>query len=73
MTNPRPLSIVKVKDDMLNDTNVQYWGLTPNDRFVYHGEIAQDPTRCIIVGVFCGKRIPYLSPELFEEVDPTNF
>jgi len=37
------------------------------------GEIAQDPTKCIVFGLRCGKRIHYLSPSLFEEVDPADF
>jgi hypothetical protein len=73
MANPRPLSIVKIKDSMLTDTNVEFWGLTSHDRFVYYGEIAQDPTRCIVVGLYCGKRVPYLSPDIFEEADITDF
>lgn len=73
MPNPRQLSIVKIKNDMLNDFRVESFGLTSTDRFVYYGEIAQDPTRCIVEGIFCGKRVPYLFVDMFEEVDPTDF
>jgi hypothetical protein len=73
MANPRPLSVVKIKDSFLTDVRVESFGLTARDRFLYHGEIAQDPTRCIITGLFCGKKVPYLLPEMFEEVDPTDF
>ena len=73
MANPRPLSIVKVKPAMLNDFRVESFGLRPNDRFIYFGEIAQDPTRCIVEGIYCGKRVPYLFVDMFEEVDPTDF
>jgi len=73
MANPRPLSIVKIKSDMLNDFRVESFGLRPDDRFVYYGEIAQDPTRCIVEGIYCGKRVPYLFVDMFEEVDPTDF
>jgi hypothetical protein len=71
MANPRPLSIVKLKT-LENDT-VKTFDLNARDRFIYWGEIAQDPTRCVVEGIYCGKRIPYLSPDLFEEVDPTDF
>jgi len=71
MANPRPLSIVKIKSDMLNDFRVESFGLTSIDRFVYYGEIPQDPTRCIVEGIYCGKRVPYLFVDMFEEVDPT--
>jgi len=73
MANPRPLSIVKIKSDMLNDFRVESFGLRPDDRFVYYGEIAQDPSRCIVEGIYCGKRVPYLFVDMFEEVDPTDF
>jgi len=71
MPSPRPLSIVKLKT--LDDPAVKNFDLRQIDRFIYWGEIAQDPTRCIVEGIYCGKRIPYLSPDLFEEVDPTDF
>jgi hypothetical protein len=73
MANPRPLSIVKIKPAMLNDFRVESFGLRPYDRFIYFGEIAQDPTRCIVEGIYCGKRVPYLFVDMFEEVDPTDF
>lgn len=73
MANPRPLSIVKIKPAMLNDFRVESFGLQPDDRFIYLGEIAQDPTRCIVEGIYCGKRVPYLFVDMFEEVDPTDF
>ena len=73
MANPRPLSIVRVKPEMLTDFRVESFGLRPEDRFIYFGEIAQDTTRCIVKGIFCGKLVPYLFPEMFEEVDPTDF
>lgn len=73
MPNPRPLSITKIKTEYLNDIRVESFGLTERDRFIYHGEIAQDPTRCIISGIYCGKNVPYLLAEMFEEVDPTDF
>jgi hypothetical protein len=73
MANPRPLSIVKIKPAMLNDFRVESFGLRPDDRFIYFGEIAQDPTRCIVEGIYCGKRVPYLFVDMFEEVDPTDF
>lgn len=71
MPNPRPLSIVKITN--LEDVSVKVFDLKSSDRFVYLGEIAQDPTRCIVEGIFCGKRIPYLSPSLFAEVDADDF
>jgi hypothetical protein len=64
---------IKIKDSFLNDVRVECFGLTARDRFLYHGEIAQDTTRCIITGIFCGKKVPYLLAEMFEEVDPTDF
>lgn len=71
MALPRPLSIVKLKT--LDNLGVKNFDLKQTDRFIYWGEIAQDPTRCVVEGIYCGKRIPYLSPDLFEEVDPTDF
>lgn len=71
MPNPRPLSIVKLKDPTCAEA-VNY-DLRDIDRFVYHGEIAQDPTRCLVQGLFCGKRLPYFSPDIFEEVAANDF
>jgi hypothetical protein len=71
MPNPRPMSIVKLIDHTNPDAAV--FDLQADDQFVYLGEIAQDPTKCIVLGLRCGKRIHYLSPSLFEEVDPSDF
>jgi len=71
MPNPRLMSIVKLIDHTNPDAAV--FDLHADDQFVYLGEIAQDPTKCIVLGLRCGKRIHYLSPSLFEEVDPSDF
>jgi len=71
MPNPRPLSIVKLKDPTCADA-VNY-DLRAEDRFIYYGEIAQDATRCIVEGLLCGKRLPYFSPDIFEEVAANDF
>ena len=71
MPNPRSMSIVKLIDHTNPDAAV--FDLHEDDQFVYLGEIAQDPTKCIVLGLRCGKRIHYLSPSLFEEVDPSDF
>jgi len=67
MPNPRPSSIVKLTDP--NSTQAVNFQLSAEDRFIYVGEIAQDPTRCIVEGLYCGKRLIWLSPSEFEEVD----
>jgi len=71
MPTPRPLSIVKLVTPISDDAKV--FDLTEEDRFLYLGEIAQDPTRCMVQGLFCGKRIPYLPPSAFEEVASNDF
>jgi hypothetical protein len=68
MPNPRPLSIVKVKDAELSNPHVTNFDISSRDRFLYFGEIAQDTTKCIIEGLYCGKRLVWLSPDYFEEV-----
>lgn len=68
---PRVLSIVKVVD--FNDPDVISWDLKESDRFIYYGTIAQNPTKCIVEGLFCGKRIPYISPGVFQEVTNDDF
>ena len=71
MPNPRPHSIVKLTT--IEDVNVQTFDLKLTDRFVYLGEIAQDPTKCVVIGLGCGKRIPYLNSSVFVEVDADDF
>lgn len=70
MPLPRVNSIVKAVD--INATDVAVFDIKENDRFIYLGTIAQDPTRCIVEGVYCGKRLVHLHPEDFEEVDPDD-
>lgn len=71
MPTPRLNSIVKIVD--LEDPDVKVFDIKANDRFIYRGEIAQDPTRCIVDGVFCGRRLVHLRPEDFEEVASDDF
>lgn len=71
MPLPRPLSIVKLITPISADAEV--FDLKEEDRFLYYGTIAQDPTRCMVEGLFCGKRIPYLPPSAFEEVAADDF
>jgi hypothetical protein len=68
MPLPRVNSIVKAVDISVIDVAV--FDIKENDRFIYLGTIAQDPTRCIVEGVYCGKRLVHLHPEDFVEVDP---
>jgi len=67
MPLPRVNSIVKAAD--ITDIDVAVFDIKDNDRFIYLGTIAQDPTRCIVEGVYCGKRLVHLHPEDFVEVD----
>jgi len=71
MPAPRVNSIVKAID--ITDTDVAIFDIKDEDRFIYLGTIAQDPTRCIVEGIRCGKRIPYLRPDHFEEVGSDEF
>jgi len=68
MPLPRVNSIVKAVD--ISAIDVAVFDIKENDRFIYLGTIAQDPTRCIVEGVYCGKRLVHLHPEDFVEVDP---
>jgi hypothetical protein len=70
MPTPRPLSIVKLVDPNSNEASV--YDLKASDRFIYYGELAQDPTKCLVEGLYCGKRLPWFSSSLFEEVDPSD-
>lgn len=70
MPLPRVNSIVKAAD--ITDIDVAVFDIKDADRFIYLGTIAQDPTRCIVEGVYCGKRLVHLSPEDFVEVDPDD-
>ena len=71
MTNPRPLSVVKISNS--NSKGAINWGLTETDRFIYWGEIAQDQTRCYVEGLNNGLKIAWMYPEDFIEVDPLDF
>lgn len=73
MANPRPLSIVKVSTQALNDLRAESFGLTEKDRFIYFGEISQDSTRCVVQTLNTQRIIPYLFTDMFEEVDPGDF
>jgi len=70
MPLPRVNSIVKAVD--ITDIDVAVFDIKENDRFIYLGTIAQDSTRCIVEGVYCGKRLVHLRPEDFVEVDPSE-
>jgi hypothetical protein len=70
MPLPRVNSIVKVVD--VTDPDVVTFDIHENDRFIYLGTIAQDPTRCVVEGVYCGKRIIHLHPEDFVEIDSSE-
>ena len=70
MPLPRVNSIVKIVD--VNDIDVNVFDIKENDRFVYLGTIAQDSSRCIVEGVYCGKRLIHLRPEDFEEIDASD-
>ena len=71
MPNPRPLSIVKLVD--ANSIQAVNFQLSADDRFIYWGEIAQDPTKCLVEGVYCGKRLIWLSPSEFVEADINDY
>lgn len=71
MANPRPLSVVKISNS--NSAGAKNWALTETDRFIYWGEIAQDPTRCYVEGLNNGVKIVWMYPEDFVEVDPLDF
>jgi hypothetical protein len=71
MPTPRTNSIVKLTEPLTEDALT--FDLKTTDRFIFLGVIAQDPTRCVVEGLYCGKRIPYLSPTLFEEVATDDF
>jgi hypothetical protein len=70
MPNPRPHSIVKLIDP--NSTQAVNFQLSADDRFIYIGEIAQEPNRCIVEGLYCKKKLIWLSPSDFEEVDVSD-
>jgi hypothetical protein len=59
-------SIVRVIDE--TDPVAVDFGIKTADRFLFMGAIAQDVTRCVVIGIHCGKNIPYLPADAFEEV-----
>jgi hypothetical protein len=71
MANPRFLSVVKVIDPN-SQLSVQF-DIKDRDRFIYFGDFPNDPTRCFVFGLNCGKRIAWMSSEHFVEVDPIDF
>lgn len=73
MANPRPFSIVRIKPAELTNPDITNFDIHENDRFLYYGEIAQDPTKCIIEGLYCGKRLVWLTPDYFEEVSAGDY
>ena len=66
MPLPRTNSIVRIIDE--TDPVVANFGIKTADRFLFMGAIAQDETRCIVIGIHCGRNIPYLPSDVFEEV-----
>lgn len=68
---PRTLSIVKFKNPKCNEAAM--YDFNETDRFVYLGLVAQDNTRCLVQSIHNGRISGYLSPSLFEEVDPIDY
>jgi len=71
MPTPRQFSVVKIADE--NSERALLYQIADRDRFVYLGEIPNDTTRCFVLGVSCGKRIAWMYPEDFVEVDAVDF
>ena len=71
MPTPRPLSIVKISDP--NSERALLFQIEDRDRFVYHGEIPNGDGRCFVFGLNDAKRIAWLYPEDFVEVDSGDF
>ena len=68
---PRVLSIVKFKDSKCPEAKM--FDFQEYERFIYHGLVAQDPTKCILQSIHSGRMMVYLPPSLFEEVNSVDF
>jgi len=71
MPTPRPLSIVKIVDP--TSERALMFQIEDRDRFVYHGEIPNGNGRCFVFGLNDAKRIAWLYPEDFVEVESQDF
>jgi hypothetical protein len=71
MPTPRPLSVVKIADP--NSERALEFQIVDRDRFIYHGEIPNGNGRCFVFGVNDGKRIAWMYPDDFVEVESIEF
>jgi hypothetical protein len=71
MPTPRPLSVVKIANP--NSERALLFQIEDRDRFIYFGEIPNGEGRCFVFGLLDAKRIAWMYPNDFVEVDPVDF
>lgn len=62
----RPLSVVKINDP--NDPDVLIYDLRESDRFIYIGELLQNPNKAIVQEIDSGRVFITINASVFEEV-----
>jgi hypothetical protein len=71
MPTPRPLSVVKIADS--NSERALEFQIVDRDRFIYYGEIPNGDGRCFVFGLNDAKRIGWMYPDDFVEVQSVEF
>jgi len=67
----RPMSIVKINDPTNSD--IVLYGLKQNERFLYLGEVLQDPLKAIVQEIDSGKVFITIDADLFDEVSVGDY
>jgi hypothetical protein len=62
----RPLSVVKINDP--NDPDVLIYDLRESERFIYIGELLQNPNKAIVQEIDSGRVFITINASVFEEV-----
>jgi hypothetical protein len=67
----RPMSIVKINDP--TDSDFLLYGLKENERFLYLGEVLQNPSKAIVQEIDSGRIFVTIDADLFDEVSVGDY
>jgi len=67
----RPLTVVKINDP--NNSDVLVYDLKESDRFLYIGELLQDPNKAIVQQINSGRIFITINASVFDEVSVGDY
>jgi hypothetical protein len=65
------MSIVKINDP--TNADIVLYGLKQNERFLYLGEVLQNPLKAIVLEIDSGKVFITIDADLFDEVSVGDY